>query len=678
MTQFLSGLSIEKKIRYGFGVIWIALAVITIQAVINLSMVRSNVTEVIEEKQPIVLQVLEMRESLERTRNSLSIALLLKQPELLTAYEQKLQAFELRVSELNASSQNTSSSNLSENFTNLSDSLKILHAELEEIENLQSKFSHNYPAFEYSNEKLLPLAVRLQQILTEIVNSELEEVGVERENILALTIDLQKTWLNVMNALRGYMAFRTDEMSEMTENYLDQTEQSLIELRNYSQSHPDVDLTLVEEDSVERAIEIYQEYREVYMVMKSIHSGEKWRMDTWLMKNQIQPVFETMEQDLQVIADQLLLEVKQQSEAVVDSSFWNIILLLLFSGIGQLFAMRVSGRITKEVVEPIATVSQAMANIAEGQGDLTSRLPVKSQDEIGKMAEHFNQFIGRIHGMLTQIQQTIVKLEGASCHLNDITQTMSNGAQQQLQSSSVLTSSMSQMAGQSKEVEAHSQNTSRATHQATDRVKESSEQVVDAVNEIQRLSENMQQMTQSVMELREDSQMIGSVISVIREIAEQTNLLSLNAAIEAARAGEHGRGFAVVADEVRALANRTQESTGEIQQIIDKISRTTKKTVAVVEQGREVTQTSAQIIHESKTKIGPVTILMEDINKMSEKVLAVAHSQTLLSQQINDNIQQIHGVAETAASGVEKTDAAASDLQKLAQELDGLVRQFKI
>lgn len=234
------------------------------------------------------------------------------------------------------------------------------------------------------------------------------------------------------------------------------------------------------------------------------------------------------------------------------------------------------------------------------------------------------------------------------------------------------------MSQQAKEVEAHSQNTSRATHQAADRVKGSGKQIVGAVDEIQKLTDNMHSMTASVMQLRADSEVIGKVVSVIREIAEQTNLLSLNAAIEAARAGEYGRGFAVVADEVRALARRTQESTVEIEGIIDKICETTHQTVKAVNRSREVTESSSRVIAESKNNIQPVTVLMDDINQMSEKVLAAAHSQTLLSQSINQNIHQIHEVAEQAADGVKRTDSSASDLQRLALELDGLVKQFRI
>ena len=185
-------------------------------------------------------------------------------------------------------------------------------------------------------------------------------------------------------------------------------------------------------------------------------------------------------------------------------------------------------------------------------------------------------------------------------------------------------------------------------------------------------------MTQAVNQLRNDSDSIGMVVSVIRDIAEQTNLLSLNAAIEAARAGEHGRGFAVIADEVRGLAKRTQESTKQIEEMIDRIHRATLSTVKMVEQGREATETSCHAIAETKHALQPVTILMDDIHQMSGQVASAAQAQTTLAQEINSNIKQIYGITEKTVSGAQNTEKAGHDLQQLANKLDKLVQQFKV
>ena len=280
--------------------------------------------------------------------------------------------------------------------------------------------------------------------------------------------------------------------------------------------------------------------------------------------------------------------------------------------------------------------------------------------------------------MLSQVASTVEQLETSSRDLIAITHQAKEGAQQQLLATGGLSSTMIDMTQKSKSVEDHSKNTSRATQQAAERIKESGEMVISTSNQIQKLSLGMADMTASVQLLREDSESIGTVVNVIREIAEQTNLLSLNAAIEAARAGEHGRGFAVVADEVRGLAHRTQESTVEIEKIIDKIRKATLSTVKVVETGQDSTKTSCAAVSKTKEMLQPVVILMDDINQMSKQMSEAAHTQSVLAQEINQNITQIHDVTENAAQGANSTEQAGNNLQNLADKLEGLIHQFKI
>ncbi|QCU90636.1 methyl-accepting chemotaxis protein [Thiomicrorhabdus sediminis] len=676
MKNWLTKLTIRQKMRFGFGVIWAVLAIITIQAAVNLSFVRSNMSDVVEKHQPIALNANESAFLLEKSMNALSMYVLTNDPQILEHYNNGIAEVEQRIATSIESLKGygDESQTLLESYQNLQQRIKKLPPLIEEIKVFQNDRSKKFPAFNYMNMNVLGLAQRTQQILRTMLDSELNELDYERKALLSDLLEMQKTWLNVTSSLRGYIGFRNKSMAEATDAYLDRFET----LMNKVANQDSVELTIEEEDGIEVLQTIYQQYREHYMVVKGIHGGDKWRMDVWLMKTEILPLFEQLDSELISISDYAVSTVEEVSDGVLDLSLNSIIILLTISIAGQLMGMFVSSRVTKSVAEPINEISEAMKDISEGEGDLTRRLPVKSRDEIGQMAEHFNKFVEKIHVMLSQVSSTIEQLEVSSKSLLSITQQAKEGAEQQLAASGGLSNSMIDMTQKSKSVEDHSHNTSKATEQAVIRVKEGGDMVLGTAEQINRLSEGMKQMTLSVNNLREDSESIGTVVNVIREIAEQTNLLSLNAAIEAARAGEHGRGFAVVADEVRGLAQRTQESTLEIEKIIDKIRQATMSTVKVVESGQDATKASCEAIAKTKETLQPVVILMEDINNMSGQMASAAHTQSELAQQINQNISQIFDVSEKAAEGAQSTESAGHDLQLLADRLEQLVHQFKI
>lgn len=661
--------------RFGFGVIWLVLAFITIQAAVNLAIVRSNMAEVVEKHQPIALQAKDSAFVLEKSMNSLSMYLLTGDQVILQDYQQGIDKVnkQIQVAKKELATFEDGQQ-LLDAYVVLEKDLQALTPVVAEIKELQTSRSKKFPAFEYVNANMMPLASQMQQVISSMVNSEIVDLSSERSELVTYVLDLQKTWLNITSSLRGYIGFRSAPMAEATDNYLNRFE----ELMGLIERQQAVELTIEEEDGLSQLQNLYEIYREHYMVVKGIHGGDQWRKDIWLMNNSVLPIFAKLDAELVEISETAVHGVEEMSEDAMQLSLNSIIILLVISAIGQILGMVVSKRVTSSVSEPINDISKALQDIAEGEGDLTRRLPVTSRDEMGKLAEHFNAFVERIHTMLSEVADTVQQLEVSSQSLIEVTHHAKEGSEQQLTATGGLSSSMIDMTQKSQSVEDHSHNTSRATQQAAEKVKQGGDMVLGTANEINKLSAGMEEMTKAVKLLREDSESIGTVVSVIREIAEQTNLLSLNAAIEAARAGEHGRGFAVVADEVRGLAQRTQESTVQIEQIIEKIRQATISTVKVVESGQGATKASCQAIQQTKDALQPAIILMDDINQMSQQMAQAAHTQSELAQHINRNISQIHEVTEKAAEGTNSTEKAGHDLQYLADKLEGLVHQFKI
>ncbi|BBN59112.1 methyl-accepting chemotaxis protein [Hydrogenovibrio marinus] len=673
MVDFLSKLTVKRKMRFGFGVIWAVLAIITIQAAVNLYIVRVNVQKVVDVKQPVALKASEMSMTLEKSMNSLSMFMLTNDAKSLDAYEGGLKTAETLLAEVRKNVSN-SDSKQNADLNSIEKSLKELPPLVDEVKLLQTDRNKKFPAFEFVNKNMIGPAQKIQQQISLMISSELEDLQARRKPVLSTLLAMQKDWLNMQSSIRGYVAFRTDAMAGDAENYLNQFESGIDKLSQQK----DIELTLEEEDGIDAVKAQYVDYRESFMKLKEIHQGPKWRMDTWLMENKIQPVFKQIEEHLNSISSQAISDMQDTSQTVVDSTLRNLILLLSLSIIGQLVGMLISRKVTQAVVHPVENLATAMKNISQGEGDLTKRLTIKGQDELADLANYFNLFISRIQEMLKEVTETVHELEQASSGLLRVTHETKDGVEEQMLASEKLSNSMVIMDEKAKSVEDHSHNTSSATAQAVSRVKESGEVVTSAAETIKLVSNRMDEITQAVMQLNNDSQTISTVINVIREIAEQTNLLALNAAIEAARAGEHGRGFAVVADEVRGLAQRTQESTLQIEAVIEKIRKATEETVTVVEQGQETTKIGYDSVMKVQKVLSPVIILMDDINNMSNQMLASAQSQNELVNEVNGNINQIHKVTRNTVEGAANTETSGNQLQHLADKLEQLVHQFKI
>lgn len=673
MGKFLNNLTVKRKMRFGFGVIWAVLAVITIQAAVNLYIVRVNVQEVVDVKQPITVNASEMAMSLEKSMNSLSMYMLTNDTKALDSYESGIQKANKLLREVK---QNLSAGDdaQSAHLRAIKKSLQQLPPLVDEVKLLQTDRNKKFPAFDFVNHYMVHPAQNIQQQIGLMISSEMEDLQPNRKPVLSVLLTMQKDWLNVLSSVRGYVAFRTDGMSADAENYLNQFEAALDKLSQQK----DIELTLEEEDGLTSLKTEYVDYRENFMKLKEIHQGPKWRMDIWLMDHKILPVFKQIENDLNGISGQAISDMKATSQDVVDSTLRNLILLLSLSILGQLVGMLISRKVTKSVVDPVDNLVTAMQNISQGDGDLTKRLNIKGKDELAELANYFDLFISRIQDMFREVTETVHELEQASNGLLRVTHETKEGVEQQVAASEQLSQSMIIMDEKAKSVEAHSHNTSSATEQAVSRVKEGGEVVTSAAETIKLVSNRMDEITDAVMQLNNDSQTISTVINVIREIAEQTNLLALNAAIEAARAGEHGRGFAVVADEVRGLAQRTQESTLQIEAVIEKIRKATEETVSVVGQGQETTKIGYESVMKVQKVLSPVIILMDDINNMSSQMLASARSQNELVTEVNANINQIHTVTGSTVEGAANTETSGNRLRELANKLEQLVHQFKI
>jgi len=363
----------------------------------------------------------------------------------------------------------------------------------------------------------------------------------------------------------------------------------------------------------------------------------------------------------------------------IDERISNIITSILLVAVVMLLVFGIFGvTLANTFLRPLLRLKQNLDDIAEGDGDLTHRLPVTSDDELGDLATAFNRFVEKVHGMVRQTVDMTGQLTQLVGEVNAQAQRSEQAMSQQRQETDQVAAAINEMSSAAHEVAHSAQNASEAAQQ-TDREGQEAKRVVDgSIKQIHSLVMEIRDGGNSLDKLNEDVQSIVSVLGVIRSIADQTNLLALNAAIEAARAGEAGRGFAVVADEVRALASRTQTSTAEIQNMTDRLLQGTAGAVKSMRQASDTGELTSEHANQAGASLDAIANLIGTINSMNAQIASAAEEQTAVAEEINRSVHQIAMTVEKVADETRQGADTTRNLSNLGERLGTLVRQFKI
>jgi len=411
--------------------------------------------------------------------------------------------------------------------------------------------------------------------------------------------------------------------------------------------------------------------------MFSLRSGKDWNLANYWLGTKAAPKANAIMQIVKQMHDsQQKLSTAEQQQLTEKISLVKLT-LIISTLVLILFGIFVSIFIANLIIKPLKIVIDHANTISSG--DL-ARPPLRliGNDELTELAGAVNNMNSNLLNTISRLHDSALHISSSSEQLLASTQLTNTHIFEQQSQTEMVASAMNEMSATAQEVTNHITVTSKAAQEANIQTTEGSNIVDNSIQAIEKLAGHIENTADVIHQLEKDSDDIGKVLDVIKGIAEQTNLLALNAAIEAARAGEQGRGFAVVADEVRTLAGRTQESTAEINQVIEKLQLGSQKAVDVMNKSRLEAQSVVDQATQAGTSLSAISSSVEHINNMSTQIAAAASQQNATAEEISRNIINISELAHKTTTEAQDTTAAAGGLNKLAFELKDLVDKFRI
>jgi methyl-accepting chemotaxis protein len=386
----------------------------------------------------------------------------------------------------------------------------------------------------------------------------------------------------------------------------------------------------------------------------------------------------TVKSSMEKLSLDALNEFNQTVEVSISDGQKALNLGMLVTGITIAILLLLSWSIVSSIGTALGSLLVSLKDIASGDGDLTKRIEKTSNDELGDVVDWFNQFVDKLHNSISDVVKSIEPLTSLSSDLGSLTsETLAISAKQN-QATEQVSLVVEEMVTSVKAVSSNASSASEAANQADKAAKNGRDIVTKTVASINGLAEEVERAGEVIRKLEADTGNVGTILDVIKGIAEQTNLLALNAAIEAARAGEQGRGFAVVADEVRTLASRTQDSTQEIQKVIEELQTAARSAVDVMGQSKQRAQASVEHAAQTGESLAAITERVSAITEMNMQIASAAIEQERAAYSIKENVLGIKETSETAMHSIQKVEEASSSLVDISGKLQRVTGDFKV
>lgn len=428
---------------------------------------------------------------------------------------------------------------------------------------------------------------------------------------------------------------------------------------------------------INKLVSLGQKWLDSYEEM--IHSPQaQWPSYYSEHKGLFDTQFVAVRKQLNVVKD--AIEVKQKALKSEINAAGLRAEFILEAGIAIVIiaALGMMVLLLKTVVKPINDIKEAMVQIASGEGDLSQRINIHSQDDIGQLAGGFNQFVTKIQATVSQVVESSNTLRHEMSNLNSLTSTIASSTVDQQRDSEAVAAAVHEMQVTSRNVSDSATEAALASQTANEELSNTNVILEQTVAAIRDLAGEIESASQVINTLDSDVSNIASVLDVIRGIAEQTNLLALNAAIEAARAGEFGRGFAVVADEVRALAERTTKATQEVGEIIQAIQVGTQEAVTYTEDGCRLVEIGVSQSSGAVNSLEEIVSGAAHVQSMVNSIATAAEEQTAVTKEIAADITSISDISNRSLQLANDSSQSVEGLNRKVHELEALVGKFKL
>ncbi|HUX83236.1 MAG TPA: methyl-accepting chemotaxis protein [Halothiobacillus sp.] len=669
MSSWIAGFSIAKKNLFGYGLILLLMFSMAVLTYFNMGRVQGVADEVIYQRQPAAFAADAVRVQIERAMASVGLFLQSKSGQDRKSFDDSIAGVTTAQTSLKKFS--------GKSYTELDEQLKAFVSDANEVMKVSADDKLNLPAMEYANQYVNPKAIQISGLMGTLISAEADadaSVGGGRRNLVLDLARARGDWGDVMAGLRGFMAFRSPALEHNFDLY---SAEVLKRVQTINKDYAS-QLTFEQQDAIDQLLKLLPDFIDQAQKAFAIHKSDKWRMDAYLVRTKLDPAFNQVEKTVETIVQGERGRIHEQSQtlnATISQTMLGQVGLVILGivVVGILAMLSILG-----VSSPLRRVAERMRDIAEGEGDLTKRLPVTGKDEIAEVSRAFNTFAETAHNLVTQVVETTRSLADSADRLTASSERGQEGARRQAQDTDSLVTGMSQTLEAAQEVAQSAEVASASVQEANEKLHEGMGKVQSSTRSAEQLDTALLRAEEKIHQLSVQSQTIGKVLDVIRGIADQTNLLALNAAIEAARAGEQGRGFAVVAEEVRSLATRTQESTREISTIIGQLQHGAHDAVEAMGEGRGVSHESLDAITEANAMLTIIAQSFDQLSDMNARIAAAAEEQTAVSSGMKQNIESINGTAGETAKAAAQTAAAGSEVSRQAKTLAELVRQFKI